>query len=297
MIPEILKNYTQWVCWKYMDVNGRKTKVPISPVTGKTAATNNPDTWSTYQEAKIASILYNGIGFVFTESDPFVGIDIDHCIHPKGRIDDMHKNGWIDKEAYELIKLGGSYCEKSPSGTGLHIIGTGTLRDGIKGRRHGNIEIYEASRYFTVTEQPILKEKVNDIQLLIDFLMEFKMDSCDLSKTAPVSVTAEDTVKKSKDIALIKQLFKQKNGDTIRRLYNGEDVREGDKSVSDLVFCKLVNFRTKNNLAQTDRIFRMSKRMRPKWDTVHFSTGETYGERTLKRSCVAVVYKGKGEGE
>ena len=45
-----------------------------------------------------------------------------------------------------------------------------------------------------------------------------------------------------------------------------------------------INFINGNDLAQTDRIFRNSGRMRDKWDTVHFSNGMTYGQRTLEKS-------------
>jgi len=38
------------------------------------------------------------------------------------------------------------------------------------------------------------------------------------------------------------------------------------------------------DIEQVDRIFRQSALMRDKWDEVHFSNGDTYGEGTIKIS-------------
>ena len=51
--------------------------------------------------------------FVFTQSDPFCGIDLDQC---------RAANGIITPEARELIRRFDSYTELSPSGTGAHIL-------------------------------------------------------------------------------------------------------------------------------------------------------------------------------
>ena len=95
---------------------------------------------------------------------------------------------------------------------------------------------------------------------------------------------AEPAVLKGSDEKLLEALFKQKNGRILQALYNGEDAWTGDRSRDDLYFCWNVNFRNGNDLAQTDRIFRASGRMRDKWDEVHWSDGTTYGQRTLARS-------------
>jgi putative DNA primase/helicase len=40
-----------WVAWKIEIRNGRKTKVPYCPRTGRKAASDNPATWGTHDEA------------------------------------------------------------------------------------------------------------------------------------------------------------------------------------------------------------------------------------------------------
>ena len=51
--PKELKGKKQWVCWRFEpDLNGGKPKkVPINPITGKGAMSNNPDTWTDYETA------------------------------------------------------------------------------------------------------------------------------------------------------------------------------------------------------------------------------------------------------
>lgn len=84
----------------------------ISPWSGKAAACDKPETWTTFRHACVALRRYTaaGIGFVFTSADPFCGIDLDKC---------RAKNGRIKDESIKLIHQIGSYAEVSPSGDGL----------------------------------------------------------------------------------------------------------------------------------------------------------------------------------
>lgn len=80
-IPNELKHISNWVCWKaYPDANSHSgiKKVPINPLTGGQAMSNNPQTWSSYEIAVRAAEKYDGIGFMFSNSG-FFGIDLDDC--------------------------------------------------------------------------------------------------------------------------------------------------------------------------------------------------------------------------
>lgn len=277
MIPEEMKHYNQWVCWKYTMVNGRKTKMPVTPNTGKRARTNAPDTWGTYEDAVEMGKYYDGIGFVFTKSDPFVGIDIDHC-----------KNGdALLPFAEKLIASCDSYTELSPSGNGIHIIGKGKLPHSVRGRRTEVIEVYESTRFFTVTGNGLNGcEEIKDIQPVIDSLFTeyFKSEETKAQNRKSYDVQFQPEAAWDSDIEFLQMvLFKQKDGELLRALFNGENpLKGGDRSYNDYYFCLKVNWANGNDLAQTDRLFRSSGRMRPKWDEVHYSSGETYGQRLLQ---------------
>ena len=138
-IPEELKAYRQWVL--------HKNKIPYCFRGGKASSTNQ-NTWGAFDEIYweyencTNGEDYGGVGFVFTDDDPFVGIDIDKCVDEGGKLSDM---------AQEIVNKLDSYTEYSPSGKGIHIIikadltGVGRKCDSI------GLEIYSTSRYFTVT--------------------------------------------------------------------------------------------------------------------------------------------------
>ena len=77
-VPNGLRNLVQWVGWariKRKSSNGKVklTKVPLDPHTGKAAKTDDRTTWGTFDEA-VALVEKKGlagVGFVFTEDDPF----------------------------------------------------------------------------------------------------------------------------------------------------------------------------------------------------------------------------------
>jgi primase-polymerase (primpol)-like protein len=141
-VPHEMTEYKQWVLWRRVEVNRRIAKMPISPWSGKAAACDKPQTWTTFRHVCVALKRFraDGIGFVFTASDPFCGIDLDNC---------RDKGGRISQESRKLIHQIGSYAEISPSGDGVHIIIKAKL--GSSGRRTAGVEVYASGRYFTVT--------------------------------------------------------------------------------------------------------------------------------------------------
>lgn len=143
--PAELTAYDQWVCWHYGSRPDGKgtTKIPIDPKTGENAKPNDPGTWSSFDCARdycsghVETIA--GIGFMFSAQDPFVGIDLDHCI----------QGGEVAPWAMEVVSSLSSYTERSPSRTGLHIYCRGVLPTG--GNRKGDYEFYDRGRYLTIT--------------------------------------------------------------------------------------------------------------------------------------------------
>jgi primase-polymerase (primpol)-like protein len=80
-----IQDLKQWVCWRLEEHDGKPTKVPYSPLTDRRARSTSPETWESYSEAVKACKErgYDGVGFVFTESDPFCGVDLDGCRDPE----------------------------------------------------------------------------------------------------------------------------------------------------------------------------------------------------------------------
>jgi putative DNA primase/helicase len=130
-----IRNLRQWLCWRIEERDGKPTKVPYSPLTGEKASTTNPENWASYSEAVEAyrEHGYDGIGVVFSEDDPFCGVDLDGCLNPE--------TGEIEGWAQEIIEDLDSYTEVSPSGRGVHVLIRGELPPGRN--RKGRIEMYD----------------------------------------------------------------------------------------------------------------------------------------------------------
>ena len=137
-----LTPYPQFVVWKYTVEQGKLKKRPFNPKTNLPARTNDPSTWTDVNVAlrALATGGYNGIGFVFSESDPFTGTDLDNCVA---------KDGTIAAWAQEIITSLSSYTEYSPSKLGVHILTQATLPGA--GRKVGHLEMYSQERFFTLT--------------------------------------------------------------------------------------------------------------------------------------------------
>jgi hypothetical protein len=142
-IPQEMRDRDQWVNYR------KKDKCPINPRSGRNAQSNNPTTWGAFDSAVAYSESHQdngigGIGFTFSEDDPYAGIDIDHCI----------KDGEVSKEADAILRDLNTYCEVSPSGTGIHAIVKAKLPGQGLGPKDGRLcEMYDKDRYFTVTGQ------------------------------------------------------------------------------------------------------------------------------------------------
>ena len=119
IVPDDLLPYRQWVCWKLEPDPARPDKprkVPYNPANGQRASSTDPTTWADHETALAAVGGYHGIGFVFTEADPFVFVDLDDCK------DQTRPSGWAEHAEQVHAALPGAW-EISQSGTGLHGVG------------------------------------------------------------------------------------------------------------------------------------------------------------------------------
>lgn len=270
-VPTEMTEYKQWVLWRRIEVNGRTAKMPISSWSGKAAACDKPQTWTTFQHVCVALKRFraDGIGFVFTEADPFCGIDLDKC---------RDKNGQIKEESLELIHRIGSYAEISPSGDGVHIIVRAKL--GSAGRRTDGLEIYASGRYFTITGTHLTgtPERIENRQHELDALLRARFPS-EPDRAEPIVSPPLGLP----DAALIEKALNAKSGSRFRKLWYGDTSDyDGDHCRADAALCRMLSFWTSGDSERIDRLFRISGLMRAKWDR---RTGrDTYGARTIRMS-------------
>jgi primase-polymerase (primpol)-like protein len=86
-------------------------------VSGKSASSTNPTTWTDFLTAEGAYLTntFDGVGFVFDGSDGLFGVDLDDCF-------DDATNKFISPEHEQIAGKIEGYMEISPSGTGVKIL-------------------------------------------------------------------------------------------------------------------------------------------------------------------------------
>ena len=286
-LPRRLVEVDQWLCWKEEKRDGKPTKIPITPGTGAFASSTDADTWTNFKAAVeyARSDEADGLGFVFTADDPFVGIDLDDCRDPA--------TGHVDEDAREIVNRLDSYTEVSPSGTGFHVLIEGELPEGRN--RKGTVEMYDSSRFFTMTGDRVnvAPQTVNSRQ---DALAEVhrkyvQQPAMDGEQASGVGTDTEETPATDVDLAdeeLIERARNAANGEKFDRLWDGDISAYESQSEADMALCSLLAFWTGGDAMWMDQLFRQSELIRPKWDEQHFANGDTYGERTIERAISGV---------
>jgi hypothetical protein len=189
-LPSELYDLQQWVLWRYDHVGGKPRKIPYQ-TSGEPAKTNDPLTWADYGE--VISALpklrdAQGIGFVFSEADPYTGVDLDDCLDDASRLKE-----WA---VPILRRFAGTYAEVSPSGSGIKLWCRGTVPASAKfAYGDGAIEVYSQARYFTVTGElwPGAILEIADCQESLNWLLTLRpAKTKNAPPLSPGAITAED---------------------------------------------------------------------------------------------------------
>ncbi len=270
--PSELIAHDQWLLWRREVREKGPTKPPFT-VDWDQADVTNPETWTTFEEVKKvldSEEWPSGLGFVFTEDDPFCGIDLDNCF-----ID-----GKLPEGAAWIVRALNSYTEITPSGSGLHVIVKGKLSGGRSRTGDtpwgGVFEVYDRTRYFTMTGNRLqgspkeVFERQSQLDGLIDELLpEPELPERALAVHVPVNLS---------DDALLDKAHRAKNGGKFTALFDRGDVSTHgrDDSAADLALCTHLAFWTGGDPERIDRLFRRSALMREKWYR------DDYRDRTIE---------------
>lgn len=278
-LPPELLDRQQWVAWRFELREGKRTKCPYSPITGRRAESTNPASWGSFTDATAywQRAKLDGIGFVF--HGDYAGVDLDHCRDAQ--------TGVVNEWALKIVERLDSYTEISPSGTGLHIFVRGKLPGGR--RRRGQIEAYDAGRYFTITGHHFEDSPwtINERQGALDDFHRDELADPEPAATAPPPKSqqsgqaAAPAPNQLSDTELLERMLGSAHGAEIRRLWEGEWASLGypSQSEADLALCNHLAYWCDRRAGDMDRLFRQSKLFRPKWDVK--KGAEKYGEKTI----------------
>jgi len=268
-----LAGFRQFLTWfPVWDPKKEKwTKVPTASVT-------NPNAWLSFDEAAARIPENGGVGFVFTENDPFFFLDIDGA---------LQDNGTWSPLAVKLCEIfRGAAVEVSHSGHGLHIIGAnGTIPPHSSRGPHG-LEFYSARRFVALTgfhaRGAADTAPPGAVEWLInEYFPPRAAETVDLTdEPDPEWDGPED------DGELIQRALASRsaaaifggrasfadlwegNEDALAAAYPDETNpgRAYDASAADAALCHHLAFWTGKNAGRIDRLFRQSALNRDKWD-------------------------------
>ncbi|HIN85840.1 MAG TPA: DUF3631 domain-containing protein [Myxococcales bacterium] len=211
---------------------------------------------------------------MFSEDDPYAGIDLDHVRDPD--------TGQFEPWAREIITRLDSYSELSQSGTGAHII----VRAKVPGtrRRKGDIEIYDAGRYFCMTGERLegMPGTVEERQVILNAIHAELFDASDAENPAPSTTLLSD-----EDKDLIDKACSAQNGTLFSTLWEGgwKKAKYESQSEADAALLGLLRFWTGGNKEHSFELFSKSGLTREKWES-----REDYRERTWDQVNHGVVF-------
>lgn len=147
---EPLRAYAQFLLYKTEPdpLNPRKTKkFVVHPTAGYRIDPTDPTAWVGFDEAVrlLPASGAHGVGFCFTEADPFVFTDLDNC---------LHDGKWSDFAESIMRWFPGAAVEVSQSGTGAHVIASysGTVPPHRTRRADlPGLEVYHSGRFVALT--------------------------------------------------------------------------------------------------------------------------------------------------
>ena len=135
-----LETYRQWITYRlepHPTIPGKFSKKPTDWRSGHLANAHDPSIWTDYTTAA----EHGPVGFVFTGNDPFWFLDVDGC----------NQGGQWSPLAVELCSMfPGAAIEVSISGTGLHVVGTGTIPKHKTRNQALGLELYHTERFMAL---------------------------------------------------------------------------------------------------------------------------------------------------
>ena len=302
-----LQQEKRWCLWKLeprKDKPEELTKVP-KQVNGYNARSNDPRTWNYYNAVCDALTRnpgkFDGVGLFF--SDGVCGVDVDGDHAQGGEHNTL--------EADVLARFSGTYAERSPSGSGVHIIfradpyqiPTKIVKD-KKGVEHlaldgyyqknpkNKLEFYAGGltyRFFTFTGNSISTDNLvtDQTDTLLAFMDKYMRLPEQKRKTAPSGQERPPQPATPGTIDISQRLQKARSaadGAGFQQLFDQGDTSgyDGDHSTADLALCAKLAFWLNADPVLMDEAFRSSALMRDKWDERRGA--ETYGEMTIRKA-------------
>lgn len=257
-VPDEMKKRPNWVVVKTW-WNAEKSKYNKRPVNcnsdnGEYAESDNPETWTTFDNA-LKYLKEKGgttIAYALDGKDNISCIDLDRCYDENGQPTALAKE--------VLSKCGKTYVEKSVSGNGLHIFGKTSGMDIRTFSKDGDLEFYQKEHFIAMTGDGAGYSRLESFDTLeMKELLSRKCEKREEWKGVCKGVNGLSTMT---DRDVVEKASNAKNGDKFKRLYAGEDLQK-NHSNSDMSLMNLLAYWCNGDKEQMLRIFATSGLFRP----------------------------------
>lgn len=306
-----LAAWPQFVAWR-LEWNAERQKwdkIPYSPIHGYKASSTAPGDWGTEEQASAfaARANMNGIGFVFTERDPFFFVDVDNALQPDGT--------WSQLAQEICARFAGAAVEVSTSGTGLHVVGRYTHVPEHSNRNIAlGIELYTQERFVALTGSGLVGsvETVHDAALAT-FAAQYFPPKAHLTSAEWTTGPDPEWSGPVDDLELIDKAMRSTGGTSAAAAFGGASDKvsfadlfaanapvlaarwpsnvpggDFDHSSADQSLANSLAFWTGRDCERMERIMRMSALVRGKWDD---RPDYLQGTILKARQLVTAVYK------
>lgn len=277
--------YRQFIVYKLVPSAkpGKMDKLPCDHRTGKVVSAHDPQYWTDAATAEATATAWGlevwGVGFVFTESDPFWFVDIDACL----------VGGAWSPLAIELLTLfTGCAVEVSASLASLHIFGSGKPPVHRSKNVPLGLEFYSSGRFVALTGHSAMGNCLADASNILPAFVAkyFAPDTSTISDVGWTSGPVAEWNGPKDDAALLMKAMRPSptsaftgkagfadlwtgNEPALAKSYpdkSGEG-KPYDASSADAALAQHLAFWTGKDCDRIERLMRQSALVRDKWDT------------------------------
>jgi hypothetical protein len=277
---------------------GKTDKLPVDYRTGALPASGSgvESIWCDADTAIEYAAVYGdnyGVGFYFTNNDPFWFLDIDNCLSADG-------TQWSELAVSLMTTLNGAYLEVSQSGKGLHIIGSGvTPLHACKNTAYG-LELYHEGRFVALTGIHASGDARVDMTHMLGWLVDSYFKPSDTVAVAWTDEPDPEWNGNVDDDELIKRALRSQGAGaafgkraTFADLWNADverlagafpdEQRDYDASSADAALAQHLAFWTGKDCERMLRLMQRSALVRDKWNR------DDYMQRTILGACARQV--------
>lgn len=302
----------QFVCWfavPHPEKAGKMNKFPCRFDTGTVIDAQDPTNWT---NAAMAGAMHqqwdrghgSGIGYVFTDADPYAFLDIDKCLETSDDHDNPTPPDWSALAKELMARLPGAAIEVSHSGQGLHIFGRySRLPEHAKKNTPLGLELYTGGRFCALTGTHATGSADTDITASLELIIaQYFAPSATGDFAGWTSEPVAEWSGPADDEDLLAKAMKSgqrsaraafgngdqvtfadlwtANVDKLAATWPGEGHKPFGQSEADMALADHLAYWTGKNCERMEALMRRSALVRDKWDS-----HRTYLAGTILKAC------------